>query len=87
MKTSVLRACSAVFRHHARRRRQGQVIPPANPTRTLVLTAAAQSAVSRRTLSGVYLVPHNGMRPAATETVTAVREADGAWRIVGYFVH
>ena len=25
--------------------------------------------------------------PTATETVTAVREADGAWRIVGYFVH
>jgi P2-related tail formation protein len=25
-------------------------------------------------------------RPTATETVTAVREADGTWRIVGYFV-
>ena len=25
--------------------------------------------------------------PTATETVTAVRETDGAWRIVGYFVH
>lgn len=24
---------------------------------------------------------------AATETVTAVRDADGTWRIVGYFVH
>ncbi len=24
--------------------------------------------------------------PTATETVTAVRETDGAWRIVGYFV-
>lgn len=25
--------------------------------------------------------------PTATKTVTAVRETDGAWRIVGYFVH
>lgn len=25
--------------------------------------------------------------PTATETVTAVRDTDGAWRIVGYFVH
>ena len=25
--------------------------------------------------------------PTATETVTAVRDADGTWRIVGYFVH
>lgn len=27
------------------------------------------------------------LRSTATETVTAVRDADGAWRIVGYFVH
>lgn len=26
-------------------------------------------------------------QPTATETVTAVRDTDGTWRIVGYFVH
>ena len=27
------------------------------------------------------------LRPTATETLTVVRDADGTWRIVGYFVH
>jgi len=30
---------------------------------------------------------HSVAATGTRETVSAVREADGAWRIVGYFVH
>jgi hypothetical protein len=87
-------AAGATFRNAVTADKWGEAARAARAPFGPVKSRSIKSATSAKTLPGApdgdYVVFQFGTafekKAAAVETVTAVRETDGNWRVVGYFI-
>jgi len=85
---------AALFRQHISKSQWEQAVGDVRKQTGALKTRELESAEPAHQLPGVpdgdyvVIVYHSSFAaiPAATETVTPIRDADGHWRVAGYFV-